>query len=364
MPARSRSHLVSKLMVASSLPLGFLVPILPAAGLPLAHAELVAVLVPPIFVTGIAAAYLVSGLGRSAAKVDVPVAASAAAAGVLAAAAFLAGEPRLLSPGLLLFAAVAVFSARPARDTVRLSYLGLAAAYAAGGVYLLLPGPGDPFLRLLGLVYAVAVGSIYAVTAHSLPRTYGDRPRRWLVATVYALNLLGALSLGLGGLAAAAVLLATGMVLYPAAVGLDRLSRYLEKARTVKAEAARRSHLYFLAGHALVPLMVLYVAVGWALLLQGRGWLLLVHGVAAGFTLLHIEIHAPMMVPVILGTGHARRYSPVNYALLAPAPLMVACCGLAALLLVLASLAATLLVAWPAPRKRPAQRRGNTGRSS
>ena len=354
---RSMARLVSRLLVAASIPLGFAVPFLAWLGRVEWHTSLVGYVALPVFVTGVSAAYVASGLRRAPWWLDRLVGLLALAVG---AAALLAPRSSLpLIVASLAYGGVVLWASTLASGSVALSLGGLGASYLVLGLYLLLPGPGDWLLRVVGAVYASAVGPIYAVTVHSFPRTYGMEPRRCCAYLLYLAHAAGVLLLAAGLVKASAALLTAAMlILYPLAARLDSMPgvyRGLRSRLATGRSVALRSHLYFLAGHFLVPLMALYVAAGWLLLLHGGGVLLLAHAVAAGFTLLHIEIHAPMMLPVILGLRHARRYWLLNYILLAPVPLLVPMggpWGLLGLVLAASSMAATLLVAWPTARRK------------
>jgi hypothetical protein len=81
----------------------------------------------------------------------------------------------------------------------------------------------------------------------------------------------------------------------------------------------------------------------------------IIHATAIGFAGLHIFIHAPMMLPVILGVPTARRYNPIPYALLSIAAASPCLGGYPNILMwatLITALIAAVLVVWPPPRKR------------
>lgn len=336
----------ARLLVAASLPGAAAALAAAALGRPFLHARLVSLYTLPVFITGVAVAYAASPL-RGA----LPPPALAALASVLPASlAALALGPLPLAAASLASAASALWAATRTRGSVALSLYGLGVAYAAYSAVLLL-APRRGLLWLLASVYALAVGSIYGVSFHSFPRTYRLQPRPLAGLAAYAANAAGSLLLPRVA-PAAALLLASGLLLYPLAARLDALPRLLPEAlRGRRLGAAGRSHCYFTVGHVFALIGSLLSAAGLAGYALGGGVVSAIHTATIGFVLVHIEIHAPMMVPVILGLRHARRYNAaaVYPPALAAALLMAArVAASAALLLVSASLAAALFTAWPA----------------
>ncbi len=338
----------SRLLVAASMPGLVAALVAAAAARPLLHARLVALYTLPVFIAGIAAAYAASSAPRSnAAVLYAPLASLALLPAAVAAAAGCCVLP--LSLASLAFAAALATASRGLRGSLRLSVVGLSLAFASYALVVAAPYPRG-LLWLLAAVYTVAFGSIYAVTVHSFPRTYGLEPRRLAAVAAYAANVAGALVLPRCPSLGVALLL-VGVLLYPAAARLEVVPRWLLGAwRRRGVSAAARSHWYFLAGHAAVLASLPLVLVGWLLYLAWGDLVAAIHASTVGFVLLHIEIHAPMMVPVIYRMRHARRYCVVNYlTALAAAALLVAGLRGLPLLLVVSSLAATLYTAWPPP---------------
>lgn len=324
------------------------------------HAALMASTVLPVFVAGIATSYAASGARRSpradkAALVLVIATYIVALAGlVLGGLAFLERLP----PRLLLAAVYAVYalalwiaSAEAPQGSVGLSIAGLAYAYTLAAIYALASSPTRGFFTYyLGLVYALAITSIYAVTIHSFPSTYGKRPRTPLVYTLYVAQgvslALYAWRPPLGALALAAT-----MLLYVPAARMDKLPVFLEKARAMKKGPARSSHLYFLIGHVFVLAYIVLVLAS-SLMYSGSPDIykllyIYIHTTTLGFVTQHILIHAPMMVPIIIGIPTARRYNVLNYVALFLATISFPISEEAALILLVASLLATILIVWP-----------------
>jgi len=343
----------ARLLIAASVP-GLVAALAAAAGgHPVLHARLVAVYTLPVFVTGVAAAYLASSVPRS----RWPLLAAAPALLLLpASAATAAGSAwgrLLLAAVSLLFAAASLFSAAQARGSVRLSLAGLAAAYVSFAAVL-----ASPCFTLLGLhallslAQGLAFTAVVAVTVHSFPRTYRAEPRSAAAVAAYLASAAAALLAACRPYYAAGPALLSAL-LYPLAARLEVAARLLPAAwrRRVEGPAAR-SHWYFVAGHvAALLLLPIYVA-GWLLFILQGDLVAAAHGLSLGFVLPHVEIHVPMMVPVIYRMRHARRYTVINYLLAAAAAVAMVLLRSRgpALLLVAASLAATLYVMWPASR--------------
>ncbi len=324
------------------------------------HAALMAGTVLPVFVAGIATSYAASGARRSPRAERVALVLIVATYIVALAGLGLGGLVLLdkLPPRLVLAAVYAVYavalwiaSAEAPRGSVGLSIAGLAYAYTLSAIYALASSPAKGFFTYyLGLVYALAVTSIYAVTIHSFPSTYGDKPRTLLVYVLYAVHgaslVIYAWRPELGALALAAT-----MFLYIPAARIDKLPVFLEKVRAMKKGPARSSHLYFLVGHVFAAIYVVLVLAS-SLMYSGspsmyRLLYIFIHVTTMGFITQHILIHAPMMVPIILGIPTARRYTALNYIFLFLAVISFPLDETAALIMLVLALVLTILIAWP-----------------
>ncbi|ABM80905.1 hypothetical protein [Hyperthermus butylicus] len=206
--------------------------------------------------------------------------------------------------------------------SVGLSLLLVSASYAlAGGAalaWLSLGKPGGLVLLALVLTIAYPVTLIYAVTVHSLPATYRDKPSKLVALALPLLNALAAALLLRMEFRAGLAVTALGTLVYPYAARIYRVPRYLSQAmdRLKPGTAARLAQEYFLKGHYFAAASSILVAVYTALYAMGYCSLFCVlHTYTLGFITVHVLIHAPMMLPVILGTGHRRAYRLVPLAL-------------------------------------------------
>ncbi len=265
----------------------------------------------------------------------------------------------------------ALVGASLSRGSVRASLAASAFSNALTAVYLGVAAHtlrGNPVLVGLGLLYAFPVPMIFAVSLHAFPSTYGRKPLWPLLPLPFALAAAASLGLAVEARPAPWILVAAALslVAYIPAARIHEAPRIAgEVSRERKPPIVVKTHKYFLWGHVYVAIIVAYIL--YLASLRAAGWPVrlgcLIHATAIGFAGLHIFIHAPMMLPVILGIPTARRYNVSPYALLAiaaaapcvghyPNPLMWAS--------LLAALAAAVLVVWPPPRK-PRGREGRRG---
>ena len=257
----------------------------------------------------------------------------------------------------------AALASRLSRRLVKASLAGaaytnlLAAAYLAGAASIRPP----PVIAGLGLLYALPLPMIYSVTLNALPSTYKFEPSPAGILLAYILAGMAA-ALGLEPAHAPTwAPLAAALSTLAYIVGVRAYRAYslaLKAVSEAPSRVAAETHKYFLWGHIYVILISAYL-VALTLLNTALGGVKLgciIHGFAIGFSGLHIFIHAPMMLPVILGIPTARRYNPAPYALLATAA-VAPCIGHWLMWpTLLAGLAAATLVVWPAGR--PSGRRG------
>ncbi len=284
-------------------------------GLGLYHARMMAYAVLPTFVVGVAVAYSSSSLrgppGSGARALEWLALSAAWAVAASGAYAAVTGSTLPLGWSLLAFgvflAALSAFSLR--KVDVRVSVLTLGYTQALAGVIALLSGGQQLYPLALTFVSVEAVGAIYAVTLHSFPSTFGDEPSLSLTALTFGLLTLGALMLTWGLKYYEALLGASMVVSFPAFSG-HRFPKYSVKAKSAPNPTARGGTLFFLYGHAFAFASLIVVGA----LLIASTWLnfealYLVHAVTLGVITTFVLIHAPMMLPVIMGWPSARRYS-------------------------------------------------------
>lgn len=240
----------------------------------------------------------------------------------------------------------ALSAVSPRGPSVRLSLLSMASTYASTAVYsALLALRGDIHRpEIIGLLYALPVQAIYSVTIHSMPSTYGERADARLVAAMHGVVWLG-LALLLVDARWGAAVLCLSPLLYFLAARVYRVPVRLRKVLDMGPGPVRSSHLYFLAGHIYAMASWVWLASSTILWLAGSVSLLaVIHALVMGFIGIHIYIHAPLMLPVLLGTSTERRYGHAPLLLLLASAMLWPVARGPAMLLFLLSLAALLLV--------------------
>jgi hypothetical protein len=106
--------------------------------------------------------------------------------------------------------------------------------------------------------------------------------------------------------------------------------------------------IYYLEGHAyviaIVVLIVLYTIPAMHAGCNLNCVLLELHLLALGFAWMHVAIHAPMMIPVILGVRHAKRYTQAPYVFALLSAVLWPFMGIVSLILIILSLAGMIYV--------------------
>ncbi len=144
---------------------------------------------------------------------------------------------------------------------------------------------------------------IVAVTSHSLPSTFRDE-------ALWPFSFISAFTSSLTFISYKLIFIP--LIFYAIGVRLWSLPRYLKIIeRYDKRTFAYRGNRYFLMGHAFV---LPSVAVSSLACLGGP--LTLLHAILLSFVTIHIYIHTPMMLPVILRIRHRRNY--MNWIFILP----------------------------------------------
>ncbi len=356
-------HFASRFGVAASIAELVLALVAALLGYYWYHVSLIAGGVLVGFVASIASSYIVSGIrGKESSLMGL---AKALLLVVPAAAPFTPLAGVLIGPWalgvsasvVLLAASIPAFiAASLTRGSVRASMAGIGVSSLYGAVYLavgcLTGSVYDYIYFYTGLLYAYPVPMIYSVSIHSFPSTYREKPVLPLYAAAMAVLAAG-LALTLQGMDYGFPVSAASMLLYYPAIGLHRAGRVLSKIKEARNPIVRKTHMYFLAGH-FYALLATFIAILYTVLYMSDPLSPLeciTHSLALGFVGLHIYIHAPLMLPVILGIPTARRYNQSPYAALLLSLLVFCINRDLALVLVAASLALLALIVWP-PAKR------------
>ena len=308
-----------------------------------------------LFPYGVAIAYVASAASTERARRLVAasglVGLAALASPALAAAGHRIPADILVALGFLVLAAASLEASRTRRESARLSLEMFTATHALAAAALVAADSwGVGIVNLgLGLAAAYPVTLIYSVTVHSLPSTFKDEPDEALAWLLPALDFAASLEFLNGRIGAGALLVVASMLVYVPAARLHRLARYAQalSGRDPSSPAVRGLR-YFLQGHWAVLASITIVAAVTAYYFVGYCTALcLLHSYLLGFSTIHVAIHAPMMLPVILKLRHKRRYNPAPFLLILASMALWPISGEAALALYAAGLAAVVLVAWP-----------------
>ena len=169
-------------------------------------------------------------------------------------------------------------------------------AYSYLAPLLALPYKGVPFFLWLAWSHPVAL--IYAVSLHSLPKTYRYKYDRLLAYTSLAAHLYALLR-------GEPFFASLSELLYFLSLRLDKV---LPSLRRVRGEA-RKAHNYLISAYLLLTPVIVFSFFG----LRQLSYL---HLLLLGFIGLHVYGHAPMMLPVIFGVRNARSFTPLPLIML------------------------------------------------
>ena len=192
-------------------------------------------------------------------------------------------------PVLVAMALFSFWCATKLEDSARLSAAGAGLAYLYALPWAFY-GTCSYFL-----IYPIAM--IFAVSLHTFPRTFRERP----------FELLGYASLLTHPLFFFShYFLALSLAMYFVAAKYYKLREFCSFAKGVGGVAGRGLS-YYCYGHAFALASVTY-----PFLFKGLSFL---HAFMLGFVSIHIFIHMPTMLPPLLGIPNARRYNLYPYVL-------------------------------------------------
>ncbi|UXD22167.1 hypothetical protein IPA_02265 [Ignicoccus pacificus DSM 13166] len=178
---------------------------------------------------------------------------------------------------------------------MRLSLIGISISYIYAIYWSLYEG--DLISKaLVGLAFPLSM--IFAISMHSLPRTFRSKP--------HPIALLSVPLLALGLFDYRFYL----MSLIPYLIG----SKYFELPRYCKLSKeiggiAGKGLFYYCCGHAFSVIALIFPLIFYSTPLT------FLHTMLLGFVSIHVFIHLPTMIPPILGIKNARRYNYFPYVL-------------------------------------------------
>ncbi|HIQ23975.1 MAG TPA: hypothetical protein EYH50_02890 [Pyrodictium delaneyi] len=227
------------------------------------------------------------------------------------------------TPAVVVAVLTALGAVRLRNTIARASYMHISLSYIVSSVLAFI-AYSDAGIRgaAVALTYSLLLPLVYAVSFQSFTMTCGLKPVLWLLPASTAASLVSGVAAITGSSYAGPAALIS-MVLYIIGARLYEVKRCMHGGK-----AARR---YFAIGHIAVlvaTVLSIYAIAG------GTGPYAL-HTVLIGFVGVHIAVHAPMMVPVVVGLSNARRFTPLPYVLLlAAVPAWSYSCRASMLLLV------------------------------
>ncbi len=313
------------------------------------------------FVASIASAYVASAAGRMLSRMPKPLLLALAVPPLPLALSPIAALANRIIWAVYIAAFLAptipptLWVTRQVKGSVRLSMIGVTVTKIMAIAYLIVLALAsrdvEEIWALLGLLAAYPIPMIYSVSINSFPSTYKMQPLGFLYPLLFALNILSLALLLSGHKLYMLLVLALALALYFPAIGFHRVIRIIVHIGKLKG-VPRRVHAYFLEGHFYALLALAYYATLVALQLLNTSVPIpcIIHALALGFIGAHIYVHAPLMVPVVLGVRTARRYTILPYTLLAMASASYCINSILVWALLLLSLALLVYTVWPPSR--------------
>ncbi|MCE4614180.1 MAG: hypothetical protein F7B60_01435 [Desulfurococcales archaeon] len=187
---------------------------------------------------------------------------------------------------------------------------------------------------------AFPVTAIYAVSVHAVPKTYRLEPEKLSTAILIASLLLGTIFYTTGYYEYALMLYAISFLAYPVSTRLYRLREWEKSIKAKKDTPGRPGNLYFIYSHYYVVFFTILTPISLYLYTNGLigNIFTLIHVLTVGFIGIHIYIHAPMMVPVVVDVKTKRRYTVLPPLLLTLAAIIWPFSGILSYVLVILSL--------------------------
>ena len=158
---------------------------------------------------------------------------------------------------------------------------------------------------------AFPVTAIYAVSVHAVPKTYRLEPEKLSTIILPLVLILGTMTYTVGYYKYAIILYAISFFAYPISIRLYKIRNWERSVKAKKDTPGKPGNLYFIYSHYFVWLFTILTPITAYMYLEGsvKDVFTLIHVLTVGFIGIHIYIHAPMMVPVVIGVKTKRRYT-------------------------------------------------------
>ncbi|MDP8003073.1 MAG: hypothetical protein ACP5I6_00135 [Caldisphaera sp.] len=294
-------------------------------GLGLIHAKIMLISFLPIFISGVAASYSSSSLKPSdkfASTILILQISSVFLILILSITAIVTNKIILLIVSLFYSGIVNFITATKPKGDIRLSVALIGYTGILSSIFLLLNLSKSIFQLAIGFIFVYAISAIYAVTIHSFPNTFKDKPNTILVYLLFILQTISTLIYQYY-FKISVILYSISVIVFYLSINIFKHKKYSNLATSTTNIYAKAGTLYMLYGQEISALYSLILLASSILFYYNIITLLdFIHILIIGFVGIHIFIHAPLMLPVILRWTSARRYSLFPYILIFAAALI------------------------------------------
>lgn len=315
----------SMAMVYISLILLIIALYLVTRGFGLIHAKMILFGFLPIFVSGVAQSYSSSSL-KASDKFSITMLilqiSSTIFTLIFGITTVITGKIIFLLISLLYFGIVNLLTSTRSKGDIRLSILIIGYTGILSSIFLFLNLSENIFQLAIGFIFTYAISLIYAVTIHAFPNTFKDKPK---IPIVYLLLILQTISTIIYPFMfrISVLLFSISVLIFYISINIYKYKKYDIFAKNTTNVYAKAGLLYMLYGQEMSALYSLILLVSSLLLYYNVINILdFIHILIIGFVGIHIFIHAPLMLPVILRWASARRYSLLPYILIIIAALL------------------------------------------
>ncbi|MCE4607176.1 MAG: hypothetical protein F7B59_07615 [Desulfurococcales archaeon] len=161
------------------------------------------------------------------------------------------------------------------------------------------------------VLLAFPVTAIYAISVHAVPKTFRSEPEKLSTIILSAVLILATIAYTVGYYRYAIMLYAVSFFAYPISIRLYKIREWERSIKAKKDTPGKPGNLYFIYSHYFVWLFTILTPITTYMYLEGsiKDIYTLIHVLTIGFIGMHIYIHAPMMVPVVINVKTKRRYT-------------------------------------------------------
>lgn len=312
-------HRVSMIMVYISLIALITALYIVTKGYGLWHAKILLLVFLPIFISGVSISYSSSSLKPSDKFSSIILLfqiSTALLILILSIITIVTNKIYYLIISLVYYGLVNIFTATRPKGDVRLSVALIGYSGILSSIFLILNSSKNVFELAIGFIFVYAISVIYAVTIHSFPNTFKDKPNIFFVYLLFILQTFSTL-IYTYYFKISVILFSISILIFYLSINIFRYKKYTSFAINTTNVYAKAGTLYFLYGQEISALYSIIILISSILFYFNIITLLdFIHLLIIGFVGIHIFIHAPLMLPVILRWTSARRYSLLPYILI------------------------------------------------